>query len=490
VRRTRSAVIAAALVAVGVGSALRAQQTAGTSEAVPPPAAGSKAERGARYLLRNGLDYLAYPQEYGRALAFLRQAEAQQAELSEAERQELKRGIQRAEGGLRRRGGGGSGVAAIPAPRMPRPGSIVLALRPPTPEPEPVERTSGTVAEPPAPRTFPAAATPGLTPPGTAEPPGLPSLPGASDALPAPPPPPPALTEGPAEPVLPPAGVPPAAPELPGVPVSLPEGVPTEPAAPPGLPVIAPSPLPDLAPEAALPPPPAAEELTAPTSSGAPIPPPAAPAPSRPLAVGQPGGELPSTLTPDLRREVQQMAERQDRELREYGPAGPPSAAPDEAESSISRLELPRAPSPTEARPIKSIPVPEEAVPVPPRTWSPSRKYWAAAAPCHGPLYFQDAALERYGQSAEQAFGPLGRCLSYPIDDPTQSDQRNQILQPFFSIGKFASQIVLLPYNLVVDPPGDAEYDLGYYRPGDRIPTDTHYVPVWGVGPPLRGRHY
>ena len=125
-----------------------------------------------------------------------------------------------------------------------------------------------------------------------------------------------------------------------------------------------------------------------------------------------------------------------------------------------------------------------------PRSWSPNRKYWAAAATCHGPLYFQDAALERYGQSAEQALGPLGRCLSYPVDDPTQSDQRNQILQPFFSIGKFASQIVLLPYNLVVDPPGEAEYDLGYYRPGDRIPCDTHYFPIWGVGPPLHGKHY
>ena len=43
---------------------------------------------------------------------------------------------------------------------------------------------------------------------------------------------------------------------------------------------------------------------------------------------------------------------------------------------------------------------------------------------------------------------------------------------------------------MVVDPPWEAEFDLGYHRPGDRIPPDTMYLPVYGVGPPLRGRNY
>ena len=106
------------------------------------------------------------------------------------------------------------------------------------------------------------------------------------------------------------------------------------------------------------------------------------------------------------------------------------------------------------------------------------------------PLYFQDAALERYGHTAEQFFGPAGRFLSYPLDDPTQSTQRNQMLQPVLSVGLFAAQIVALPYNLIVDPPWEAEYDLGYYRPGDRIPTDVYYLPLHGVGPPLKGSNY
>jgi hypothetical protein len=134
--------------------------------------------------------------------------------------------------------------------------------------------------------------------------------------------------------------------------------------------------------------------------------------------------------------------------------------------------------------------VPEEFVPLPKREWDPNRKYWAAAATCHMPLYFQDAALERYGYSMEQRFGTAGRFLSVPIDDPRQSKQRNQIIQPVFSIGLFAAQIALLPYNLVMDPPWEAEYDLGYYRPGDRVPTDVYYLPMTGVGPPLHGKNY
>ena len=64
------------------------------------------------------------------------------------------------------------------------------------------------------------------------------------------------------------------------------------------------------------------------------------------------------------------------------------------------------------------------------------------------------------------------------------------MIQPFYSIGKFGAQIVTWPYRLVMDPPWEPEYDLGYYRPGDRIPPDTWYFPQHGVGPPLRGSDY
>jgi hypothetical protein len=204
-----------------------------------------------------------------------------------------------------------------------------------------------------------------------------------------------------------------------------------------------------------------------------------------------------STLSPELQREVERIARQQDRDSalspgRQPGGAPPPgsTAAGVPIIPPSTRLELPRAPSPTEARPIRAIPVPEEFVPLPARDWAPNRKYWVAAATCHLPLYFHDASLERYGHSIEQFFGPLGRYMTYPVDDPRQSNQRNQLAQPFFSAGLFLAQAALLPYNLIVDPPWEAEYDLGYYRPGDRVPTDMYYLPFFGVGPPLRGKNY
>jgi hypothetical protein len=204
----------------------------------------------------------------------------------------------------------------------------------------------------------------------------------------------------------------------------------------------------------------------------------------------------PSSLSPELQREVEKIAQRQEDELRRKSAAGVtapvPVDVPGAATSSATstRLEISRAPSPTEARPIRAIPVPEEFVPLPKREWKANRKYWAAAATCHMPLYFQDATLERYGYSAEQRFGPLGRYFSYPLDDPRQSKQRNQLLQPFLSIGRFAFQVGVLPWNLIMDPPWESEYDLGYYRPGDRVPTDVIYLPLTGVGPPLQGNDY
>jgi hypothetical protein len=216
---------------------------------------------------------------------------------------------------------------------------------------------------------------------------------------------------------------------------------------------------------------------------------------SRLLAQAMPTRSTTSGLPEDLRREVEEVARRQDEAAanrRQPERALPPTTPTPESEmgTTSSRLLLPRPPSPTEARPLRPIPVPEEFVPLTPRQWNPTRKYWAAAATCHSTLYFQDAVLERYGQSVEQAAGPVGRFMSYPLDDPKESNARNQILQPVYSAALFAAQIATLPYHLVVDPPWEAEYDLGYYRPGDRIPPDTYYLPLRGVGPPLRGRRY
>jgi hypothetical protein len=211
------------------------------------------------------------------------------------------------------------------------------------------------------------------------------------------------------------------------------------------------------------------------------------------LPAASPGqNEVP--VPPELQAEVARIAARRQAGVRTPGTRAGGSSADDTIGSIVidepTEYELPRPPSSTEARPLRRIPVPEEFVPLAKREWEPYKKYWAAPATCHMPLYFQDVALERYGNSVETYFGAGGRFLTYPVDDPKQSKQRNQILQPFFSAGLFAFQVIALPYNIAVDPPWEAEYDLGYYRPGDRMPRGTYYLPLTGVGPPLHGRRY
>ena len=124
-QRTTSALTTAVLGAVLTASTVLAQQLArsddspkGESSATLDAATavansqvyGMTVTRGARVLLRNGLDYLSY-QQYDRALRFLREAESRinqqksakgQKELNDAEVLALKQGIEAAQRGLRR----------------------------------------------------------------------------------------------------------------------------------------------------------------------------------------------------------------------------------------------------------------------------------------------------------------------------------------------------------------------------------------------------
>lgn len=433
-------------------------------------------------------------------------------------------------------------LVLAPAPRDPAPEPIQQVAAeaegpveppaiglPPLPAPPPSNADAGAApAEMPVAGTLPTTAeVPVAVPPPAIEAPPLPEP--AAPPLPEPAP-------GPAAPPVEPPALPPATPERLPLPEAPPEPVPppdspveaTPPALPPAAieppapmpePVAEPSPPPAIAPRSPSGPRPAAPagpRRFASEPRGAISPPPAPaveelpplPSPSsasaNPVpAVGTvavaPVSPSEAGLRPESLREVEEMARVQEENLRRNPPPMPlgsqtsvgGSAAGGSGDlGATSRLQLPRAPSPTEARPIRVIPVPDQFVPLPPRQWEPNRKYWAAAATCHMPLYFQDAVLERYGQGVEQSFGEHGRYFSYPLDDPRQSNQRNQLLQPLYSSGMFITQIALLPYNMIMDPPWEAQYDLGYYRPGDRVPPDTYYLPKTGIGPPLHGRRY
>src|SRR3954471_20129184 len=98
-RRPTSALTTAILGTALMVPDLPAQQmpTAGAPTTTVSP---TMLARGARYLLRNGWDYITY-QEYERALGFFREAEVRKTELTKDELQYLYQGIAKAQAGMR-----------------------------------------------------------------------------------------------------------------------------------------------------------------------------------------------------------------------------------------------------------------------------------------------------------------------------------------------------------------------------------------------------
>ncbi len=78
---------------------------------------------------------------------------------------------------------------------------------------------------------------------------------------------------------------------------------------------------------------------------------------------------------------------------------------------------------------------------------------WQASNLHHNPLYFQDPGLERYGHV------------------------HHELVQPFVSVGKFGLQLAGLPYQMTIDPVCKKQYALGWYRPGECAPKQTHQIP-------------
>ncbi len=89
-----------------------------------------------------------------------------------------------------------------------------------------------------------------------------------------------------------------------------------------------------------------------------------------------------------------------------------------------------------------------------PREFASTTFTWKASALCSKPLYFQQAALERYGHS----WGPL--------------------LQPVISGVDFYARIFALPYMMGMDPPCQCVYALGWYRPGSCAPMACYPIPI------------
>lgn len=88
------------------------------------------------------------------------------------------------------------------------------------------------------------------------------------------------------------------------------------------------------------------------------------------------------------------------------------------------------------------------------RQWTQSTFAWKASGLCHKPLYFEEDRLERYGHT----HGPW--------------------LQPVISGGTFATNLILLPYHVGMNPPQECQYALGYYRPGSCAPKMVPRFPL------------
>lgn len=80
------------------------------------------------------------------------------------------------------------------------------------------------------------------------------------------------------------------------------------------------------------------------------------------------------------------------------------------------------------------------------RGWNTTRYDWQAPVSRHGPLYFEQPALERYGQTY---------CAA---------------LQPVVSAAHFFGCVAALPVKATAARPSSTIYTLGRYRPGSPTP--------------------
>ena len=89
-----------------------------------------------------------------------------------------------------------------------------------------------------------------------------------------------------------------------------------------------------------------------------------------------------------------------------------------------------------------------------PRAFAPCTFMWAASGLCHKPLYFEDVQLERYGHTG---------C---------------PLLQPTCRGPTFFGTVLVLPYEMGVEPPCEDIYVLGYDRPGSCSPYLIDPIPL------------
>ena len=79
--------------------------------------------------------------------------------------------------------------------------------------------------------------------------------------------------------------------------------------------------------------------------------------------------------------------------------------------------------------------------------------HWAPSEMVHRPLYFEEAALERYGQT------------------------HSPLLQPVISGAHFFGNVAILPYKMGLDLPHQRIYNLGHHRAGSWARSERGHLP-------------
>ncbi len=87
-------------------------------------------------------------------------------------------------------------------------------------------------------------------------------------------------------------------------------------------------------------------------------------------------------------------------------------------------------------------------------SWGQIEYQWTPTELAHQPLYFDDAPLERYGQTVSPA------------------------LQPILSGARFFGTLPVVPYKIGLNGPWDRVTTLGYYRPGSPAPCVSQTLPL------------
>lgn len=129
-------------------------------------------------------------------------------------------------------------------------------------------------------------------------------------------------------------------------------------------------------------------------------------------------------------------------EVDDRKPADTPKPPPQKPLSELSIDIRPTGAAPANAAAEDHYLAPAEVDPTD-RGWNDTLYFWQASNMAHQPLYFEQAYVERYGYN----YG----CL-----------------QPIASGVQFCGDFALLPAKMIVRPPRDCVWTLGYGRPGSR----------------------